>query len=116
MKKVAIWNRLIVKVDPIENKLSKQGNTFMTKGGIALPEKNSIAENEARRQEGNETGVVMAIGPHAYEGQDHPIRLGDRVCFKRYAGADVTLPSDPKEVHFRCMEDLDVLCKLEEDK
>ena len=77
-------------------------------GGIVIPEQ--IIEKERKAVE---YGTVLQVGPTAYEahGRDSTIlNIGDKVCFIRYSGKEVT---DTDENKYLILNDDDVLCKLE---
>lgn len=77
-------------------------------GGIVIPE--PVLERERKAVE---YGTVLQVGPTAFTdyGRDNTIvKIGDRVCIKRYAGKEV-LDSDEQE--YILINDIDVLCIIE---
>lgn len=101
-KRVPLWEHVVVKLDPPEK---------ISAGGIILPDADS------RKHMGSETGVVVAIGPDAWEatGSEGQVKIGDRVLFKRYAGIDATLKGENKDEFYRVMSDKDIALIIKED-
>lgn len=114
--KAALGNRLLIKCDVLEKTLKKEGEAYKTKGGIYLPAKNEIAEQENRRQEGAETGVIVDMGYMAFKGLGDGTawaNVGDRVGFKRYAGINPYPDGSPDGFIYRCIDDEDICVLLE---
>ena len=54
----------------------------VTKGGIYIPD-----EAHEKQQMATEEGEIVAVGGNAFEGWVDPVpKVGDRVCWARYAG------------------------------
>ncbi len=76
-----IGDQVLVRLVSVEQK---------TKGGIVLP-----SETQAREQGGTMSGTVMAIGDDAWgRVTQDAFKVGDRVCFGRYAGGSIGLMLD----------------------
>ena len=89
-----IGDRIAVEVDKAED---------TTPGGIVLPE---MAKDKPQR------GVVIAVGPGASGKDAAPmvLKVGDRVLFGRYAGAEVEVDGEQVVI----MRECDVLARLGE--
>lgn len=116
--RIAIGNRLIVKLDKVKPTANKiNGQTVSKSGNIVLPDNvaKRLSEDERRGNEGMGLGVVINMGHMAYHGLGDGrkwCQVGDRVCFKRYAGIDVTdydNRADDDESIYRCIDDEDVM-------
>ena len=88
-------HRILVKPEKVEEK---------TEGGIYIPE-----TAKGREQQGTMKGVVVEVGPNAWKAFDDGhqwANVGDKVCFKRYAGEVI---KDDDGTEYRIMNDEDVL-------
>lgn len=78
MKIKPINNQVLVRLDVVEEKSA---------GGIVLP-----TQTKEREQGGTMSGVVMAIGSDCFQRTAvDSFKVGDRVCFARYAGGSIGL-------------------------
>ena len=98
-KKIIPLNLVVViKLNQIEDKSSP--------GGIYIP----VDMNETHQ----DTGVVESIGALAFsEYKECPIKVGDEVCFDRYAGKEMWDEKNIKITH-RIVSDRDIWAKLVE--
>ena len=92
---------VIVKPDPVEEK---------TAGGIILTDK--AVEQE---QSGATRGVLVAMSPLAFNYEkayatEKPVKVGDRVAYSRYAGAEIEGEDGEK---YRVIKDKDIIGKAE---
>lgn len=101
---VPTTHRIVIKAD----KLEETDKTFVKAKelGIVIPEH----EDRKRAQAGVDKGVVVAIGPTAF--QDFhttcPIKEGDYVAYARFAGKIITDPKTDEE--FVLINDEDLCC------
>lgn len=115
--RIAVGNRVIIKMDIPVKKFKKEGDTYMTAGGIALPSNSKEVANEERMIEGAETGTIVSMGYMAFKGLGNSTpwaKVGDHVGFKRYAGLIATHPNAHPDDKYRCMDDEDI-CFLIQD-
>lgn len=89
---------VLVQLDPEE---------ATTKGGIIIARTDEFKRKEA----GKETGVIIDIGNMAFTDKHYECKIGDRVCFKRYAGVFI---SEDDTTKIRLINDEDILALIEE--
>lgn len=90
-------NRVLVRPKQLDQK---------TAGGIVIPELAHEKEQMAQVY-----GVVVAIGPYAWEGQEPWAAVGETVLFGRYRGADV---KGKDGITYRIMNDVEIVATFEE--
>ena len=97
-----LFNRVLLKLDHVE--LEQKSPT-----GIILP------KLDERLKEAIEHATVVSMGASAFKGtyEKPPIKVGDRVCYKRYAGNKANV-DEKDNTQYRVVEDEDILFKLEE--
>lgn len=94
---IPLGHRVLVLPDQIEEKSA---------GGIVV----SIAATKEREEMAQVRGVLIAIGPNAWEEYGEPWAwIGDYVMFGKYAGAIVE-GNDGKK--YRLVNDLDIVAKI----
>jgi co-chaperonin GroES (HSP10) len=87
----------------------------VTKGGIILPSTATDRDKLATQE-----GTLVAVSPHAFSYADNwpegsVPEVGQRVLFKKYAGALHTRRIDGKPCDFRLLNDKDVIAIVAED-
>ena len=104
MKKLStipVGNRVIIKQQELEK---------TTESGIILQ-----LENEEAEQAANIQGTVLAIGVDAWDQWSEPwAKVGDEVYFAKWAGKKVY--DHATEEHYLIMNDIDIVCRLQEVK
>lgn len=96
MKIIPLQDRVIVKKDAAQEK---------TAGGIFIPN----ATNKDTMM-----GTVIAAGPgkHTKDGfYPTTVKVGDRVCFSKFSGADVTIDG----IDYVAFQECDIFYIVEED-
>lgn len=103
---VPLLHRIIVK----QQKLSEAHKEYRRAEaiGLVIPEH----EDNKRAQAGVDKGVVVAIGPTAYQDfkTDVPIKIGDMVAFARFSGKAMVDPKDDEE--YVALNDEDIVAIL----
>lgn len=101
----AIIHRVVIKPDSLEE--SDPMYASAKKAGIHIPN----LEESKRERAGVDRGVVVQIGPTAFDAFNGTgaIQVGDYVAYARYAGKWV---KDFDEVEYIIVNDEDVICKL----
>lgn len=77
-------------------------------GGIIIP-------TDTKEHMAKEEGIVLHMGPEAFEGEDstfRSVKYGDIVAFARYGGKSLGLDEEGNEI--RVMKDIDCLAIREE--
>ena len=98
MKIEPCGHRVIVKPDPVEE---------ISKGGIVV----SVGDKKEREQAAQTTGVIVAIGPTAWQAFDDGkpwAAVGDRVFYAKYGGWKF----DHEGVEYRLLNDEDVTARF----
>lgn len=100
-----VANRVLVRIDPIEEKVSSGGIVLATTGNLA------------QKENASESGVIIAMGPTVFNNWGVPgeFKVGDHVHFVRYSGAAVADPTNPDAPKLRVLMDEDILLVDSED-
>ena len=81
---------VLIKTDVVEEKI----------GSVFLPEQNQEKNQHAQTQ-----GMIVALCDDAFHEMAQRPKAGERVCFARYAGSEVTGTDGEK---YRLLKDIDV--------
>ena len=81
---------VLIKADVVAEKI----------GSVFVPEQKQEQNQHAQTQ-----GMIVALCEDAFHEMKHRPQAGDRVCFARYAGSEVTGVDDAK---YRLLKDIDV--------
>lgn len=101
----AIIHRVVIKPDSLEQSDPMYASAKLA--GIHIPD----LEESKRERAGVDRGVVVQVGPTAFEAFNGvgAIKVGDYVAYARYAGKWI---KDFDEVEYIICNDEDVICKL----
>jgi|ERR1700682_1074353 len=107
MKLTPLGWRVLVKPITLEEEATV--SEYMKKAGFTV--KAGLDINDERRAKvALEQGVVVAIGPQAFQNKEWdfkvPVKVGDKVWFGKYAGKLVPDPEDGVEYMLLLDEDL----------
>ncbi len=92
-----LWDRILVEREEAEE---------VTAGGLFIPE---------TAKEPPQLGVVVAVGPGRREGSEivpMSLKVGDRVMFGKYSGAEFTLDRKP----YLIMREDEIIGKVREEE
>lgn len=95
---IPVGHRIIIEVESLEEKV---GNFYVA------PDPTDRRREEIAR----EVGTILAMGPSAFDGRsiiDDTVQIGDKVMFKRYAGAHFEVG----ERDVRILNDDDIMAKV----
>lgn len=103
-----VLHRILVKADKVE----EVDKTYQKMRELNL--QLAVSEDRKREQASVDKGRVVSIGPTAFRdfNADCPLKVGDYVAYARFAGKQITDPTD--ETEYVVLNDEDVVCIFKE--
>lgn len=108
--------RVLILPDTYDDGGEESETEIKTKGGLYVPKDSEYAKERTRDRLGQMFGVLVAVGPLAWQDYDNFgsrengwtkwAKIGDRVAFARYAGDRVVDPENG--IEFLVMNDNDI--------
>lgn len=94
-----LFNKVIIKVGEIENKIGKEVKFYMTD------------EVSNREQLAKTQGEIVALGPLAFGdiADVETVKIGDVVYFQRYGGLQHIEENGDKKIDYRIVNDNDIV-------